>query len=261
MSLSTLQKLRIFLAATKIIKNWKIFPLSYFGIIKGDPIIILRNNLRIKLRGNSTDLHTFTNIWLLNEYTDFVTHLREDANIIDIGAHIGFFTTYMSQFCNKGKILCFEPVKENYEFLSYNINLNNIKNVELFPMAVTDKSNMVKVFLKNDSAAHNIFEEGAEFVEVKSTSLKDILDSNNLDYDLLKLDCEGAEYLILNALPDSYFERIKKIVMEYHLADKKPELIQNLIKKLEILHYSVITTNKTHGMGLLFASMQDKTLK
>jgi hypothetical protein len=70
---------------------------------------------------------------------------------------------------------------------------------------------------------------------------------------LLKLDCEGSEYIILNSLPDSYFEHIKKIVMEYHMADKKPNLLQNLIKKLNVLNYKIDVRKNTDDSGIIFA--------
>lgn len=34
--------------------------------------------------------------------------------------------------------------------------------------------------------------------------------------DLMKLDCEGAEYPILFNAPETIFDRIERMVMEYH---------------------------------------------
>ena len=52
---------------------------------------------------------------------------------------------------------------------------------------------------------------------VKSISLAGALEKAELELcDLLKLDCEGAEYSILFSAPRSVLERFKYIVMEYH---------------------------------------------
>ena len=189
----------------KILSNWHVYPLLYFGLLKSDPIFLLRNNLKIKLRVNSTDFQAFTNVWILEEYNTHGIQIHETDIVIDIGAHIGLFAIYISQFC-KGRIFCYEPVKENYDLLSHNINLNKMKNVEIFRKAVTDKSSIVRVFLNSDTAAHSLFTKGTKYEEVESTSLQEILDSNHIqNCELLKLDCEGCEYMVLNSLPDAYF--------------------------------------------------------
>lgn len=233
----------------------------YFGILKSDPIFLLRNNLKIKLRMNSTDIQAFTNVWILEEYNICRMDIQENDVVIDIGAHIGLFTIYISQFCTKGRIFCFEPIKENYELLSYNINLNKIENVRIFSKAVTDKSDTIRIFLSSDAAAHSLFIKGTKYVEVESTTLREILDSNKIEVcNLLKLDCEGSEYIILNSLPNFYFERIQKIVMEYHLAAENTQLIHDLVKKLVSLNYKVNRREKTRDSGLLFA-IKDQNLK
>jgi hypothetical protein len=54
-------------------------------------------------------------------------------------------------------------------------------------------------------------------VTVEAVSLPDIFASNRLDHiDLLKLDCEGAEYDILYRCPDSLLQRVNLIAMETH---------------------------------------------
>ena len=223
-------------------------------MLKTDPIVVLRNNLKIKLRINSTDFQAFTNVWILEEYKIRRMHLGESDTVIDIGAHIGLFTVYISQFCPKGRIYCFEPVKENYDLLSYNINLNNLENTKIFNKAVTDKSSIAKIFLSTDESAHSFFIKGSKYVEVESISLKEIFDLNHIaSCNLLKLDCEGSEYMILNSLPNDYFDYIQKIVMEYHLASEEPQLIHELVKKLISLKYDVNVEKKTSDSGLLFA--------
>ncbi len=70
---------------------------------------------------------------------------------------------------------------------------------------------------------------------------------------LLKLDCEGSEYEIINSLPDSYFSMIDKMIIEYHFAKKYPKLLTELTKKLELMSFSVNVKKLGDDMGLIFA--------
>lgn len=252
-------KLKAVLKAVKILDNWYVYPLIYFRMLKSNPILSLKNGIKMKIRVNSTDVQAFTNVWIFEEYKPQISVVTEYSVVIDIGAHIGLFSLYVSQLCENGSIFCFEPIKENYDLLSFNINLNKIKNIKSFQKAVTDKPGVVRIFLSSDAAAHSIFLKGSSYQESESTSLKEILDSNKIENcDLLKMDCEGSEYMILNSLPDEYFDRIQNIAMEYHLVAEKPELIQDLAKKLTVLNYKVIIKKNTEEYGLLFATRESK---
>lgn len=255
-----LHKLEAFCIATRILKNWNVYFLLYFRILKNDPLIVLKNNLKIKLRTNSTDIYAFTNIWIWEEYKNKILSIGKNDTIIDIGAHIGLFSLYASQFCTNGKIYSFEPIKSNFDLLSFNINLNKIKNIKSFQKAVSNEFGVLRLYLSSDSAAHSIFTEGETYEDVESTTLKEIMDSNEIENcNLLKLDCEGSEYAILNSLPESYFQRIQNIVMEYHLVNEKPELIKNLMNKLSSLNYQLIENKKYGDGGILFAIKKIKT--
>lgn len=246
--------MRVFLKTIRIIKNWNVYLLLYFGLIKEDPVIVFRNNLKVKIRARSTDFYVLTNVWIIEEYGLDKLQIRSSDTIIDIGAHAGLFTIYASQFCINGKIYSYEPIKENYDLLTHNLNMNNIKNASTFQKAVTDKSGLARIFLSSDSAAHSVFSKSDTYVDIESVSLKEIFDSNRIEKcDLLKLDCEGSEYMILNSLPEAYFKRIKKIVMEYHMVDKEPNLLRDLIKKLKLLGYQVDTRKNTNEYGIIFA--------
>jgi FkbM family methyltransferase len=52
---------------------------------------------------------------------------------------------------------------------------------------------------------------------IKLLTLEQLFAETTTDYcDLLKMDCEGAEYDILLTAPDSVLRRIRAIVCEYH---------------------------------------------
>ena len=251
-----LTKLKIFLKSTKLFKNWYVYPLVYFKLTKKQYVIFeTKTGLNIKIRVNSTDLMALTHVWMIQEYSNSGFDINDSDIVIDIGAHIGLFALFASQFCKQGKIFCFEPIKENYELLVENINSNKIKNIIPFNFAVSKESDSVKIFLNDDYSGHSMFLETNNFVIVKSKSLLDIFSENNIqECNFLKLDCEGAEYDIINSLPSDFLNKIKKSVIEYHLADTHPKLLEQLIKKLRKCSFIVNTRPLFSDIGFLFAN-------
>ena len=70
---------------------------------------------------------------------------------------------------------------------------------------------------------------------------------------LLKLDCEGAEYEIIDKLPSTYFKMIEKIIIEYHMADSHPELLKKLKERLELENFKLETKELFTDIGFLYA--------
>jgi hypothetical protein len=71
--------------------------------------------------------------------------------------------------------------------------------------------------------------DNVEQMEVPCTTLMEIMESNHLEHvDLLKMDCEGAEYEILYSTPLSHLERIAEIRMEYHNLDSHERHVEGL---------------------------------
>ena len=104
------EKFKILKKAKLVFENWIIYPLSYYNFIRSDFIIFkTRSKKIIKLRKQSTDLMALTHVWLIEEYKKENFEIKPNDVVIDVGAHIGLFTIYASQFCTDGKIYSFEP--------------------------------------------------------------------------------------------------------------------------------------------------------
>ena len=248
-------KITIFLQARNIIKNWYVLPSLYFKFGKEKYVILkINSGLKIKLRKHSTDLMQFATIWLINEYSKPGFSIRDDDVIIDIGSHIGIFALYASQFCKNGKIFCFEPVKENYDLLIENLNLNKISNVIAVNKAISDIDGKVTMFLNEDASGHNLIEKTKNEIKVSSISLKTFFEENIKEKcNLVKMDCEGSEYSIIESLPTTYFKNIEKMIIEYHFAEKKLENFQKLEQKLKSCLFDVKKEKYTDNMGMIFA--------
>ena len=247
-------KVRILVRSWKILKNWYLYPLVYFKLTKKNDVIFeTRSGLKIKIRVNSTDLMALTHVWMIQEYSGDDFPISNDDVIIDVGAHIGLFALFASQFCKNGKIFCYEPIKENYKILIENIEMNQIQNIFPNNLAVTKETSRVKIFLNDDQSGHSMFIQNKNFVEVDSKSLSDIFIDNGIkECDFLKLDCEGAEYEIVESLSADLFTKINKTVIEYHMVDTKPELLEQLINKLKQFSFSVHTRPLFVDIGFLF---------
>ena len=191
MKTSVITKIKILVKAINVFKNLYLYPLVYFKITRHDYAIFeTYSGLKIRLRTRTTDLMALTNVWLIQEYSKPKFEISDTDVIIDIGAHIGLFTLYASQYCKHGIIFCFEPVEENYNVLLYNIAHNNIKNVKPFKSAVSKSESTITIYRNKDEAANSMFGSDSTSLQVYSKSLKRIIDENSIDRcDLIKIDC------------------------------------------------------------------------
>ena len=66
-------------------------------------------------------------------------------------------------------------------------------------------------------------------IKVTCLTLGQVMDENGINKcDLLKMDCEGAEYDILYNCPPEYLQRIDQIAMEVHRGEKATQNIAAL---------------------------------
>lgn len=149
----------------------------------------------------------------------------------------------------------YEPIPENYKLMLKNIELNNL-NKKIFPfnLAVSNKKETIKMFLSHDTTGHSTVKKEEKYLEVQTTTIKEIFDKNKIERcDLLKIDIEGGEYEILYNLSDAYFKMINKICMEVHDIDDSANNLKNLVPFLESKGFelTVRDDDKTH---ILFAN-------
>jgi FkbM family methyltransferase len=248
-------KIKLFIKIIIILKNWYVIPSLYFNNSNTEfATLITRTGVKIKIRTNSTDLMAFTHVWVIGEYSKKGFEINDNDSIIDVGAHIGLFSLFVSQFCKKGKIFSFEPIKENFELLKENIKINEIKNISIFNEAVSDISSKITLYQNEDEAGHSKFIKTSNSVQVNAISIKEFFDNENIENcNLLKLDCEGSEYEIIESLPENYLKKVDKIIIEYHLADTKPELLEELKSKLINLSYNISIKPLFDNIGFIYA--------
>jgi FkbM family methyltransferase len=177
------------------------------------------SDTKLKMRVNTYDRLAAYEVWGLEEYKDKQFIIDSADVVIDIGAHIGSFSVWAARQASNGRVYAFEPNDENHAFLVENKKLNNLTNLETFNLAVSDKDGEASFFNSDHlSMSHSFFETGAEnTTTVRTVSLAGILEANHIErVNYLKIDAEGAEYLIVLNTPPEVLSKVDKIFIEFH---------------------------------------------
>lgn len=141
----------------------------------------------------------------------------EVRTILDIGAHTGLFTCLMARHFPNSKIFAVEPVVENFNRLTHNVQENKCENVLLFNTAVSDSPAPIRLAAHpQNSGGYSLFNLGIEDgVMCPATTLSNLLDRAKLEkVDLVKCDIEGQEFAVFKAFKD--WDRIGKLTIEVH---------------------------------------------
>jgi len=136
---------------------------------------------------------------------DLVQRLLQGDDVFwDVGANVGYFTLVAATALNhRGQIVAFEPGKNAYARLISNVALNPYRNIQAFPVAVTDREGEAVLHLLGDIADSSASLYPAAQAQAgqevcRTVSLDHVLDSEGLrPPDLIKLDAEGAELAVL----------------------------------------------------------------
>jgi len=222
------------------ISNWPLYLAVKFSLTDADPLLFkTRNNILVEVPRRL--LHEFKEIFMEECYMRF---LRKDITgsptIIDIGANAGFFSLFAASRFPKANILSFEPIEYNFRQLQRNCDLNKACLISCFPKAVFGHNGKISLsFSSTDTFTTSAtvfgeFNEEDMTIQVPCVTLPQIFEENDLtNCDVLKMDCEGAEYSILyNCHPD-YLRRIMQMVTEVHKGSSSRENIQTLAEYLK----------------------------
>jgi FkbM family methyltransferase len=135
--------------------------------------------------------------WEAYETELFKKHIKPGDIVVDIGAHIGYYTLIAARLVgDNGKVYAFEPDPKNFQILEKNVAQNGYHNVVLVNKAVADKSGNARLFLNSENSGdHRIFESdhGRKSVAITTTTLDDFFTNKDNEVDLIKMDIQGAE--------------------------------------------------------------------
>jgi FkbM family methyltransferase len=179
----------------------------------------MRNGAVFNTRRNRMDIRIIDEIWAFRKYDYFGYKVTEGSVVVDVGANIGVFAIYAVMECRADRVIAFEPHPDNYALLERNVHDNGLTNVTCVNAAVSAFTGTATLHVTPaNSGGHSLTAPPtAESLEVPTLTLDraaEIYHFGAIDY--LKLDCEGAEYAILDSVSPELLAQVDRISMEYH---------------------------------------------
>jgi len=184
--------------------------------------------------------------------------IEPEDTVVDIGGHIGGFSIMAAKMANKGKVYVYEPMLSTFEFLKKNIEINGLKNVKASNEAVGKEIKDSFIYMNDLNLAENsLYRETKNKQKIKVINLEKVFKDNGIrKCNVLKLDCEGAEYDILFS-SEKMLGKIDKIILEYHDPEhfNLPEdySIGRLVSYLKKNGFEVTFDKDRNYQGILYA--------
>ncbi|WP_170581039.1 FkbM family methyltransferase [Ruegeria arenilitoris] len=145
-------------------------------------------------------------------------HLSPDRDYLDIGAWIGPTVLYGARKARH--VWCFEPDPTAFRHLAWNLDLNDIRNVSAFGVALSDRfgvARMASIRGERGDSTSSLLHDGAHGTDALTIAWHQFATATDLTgISLVKMDIEGAEFAVLPTLADWLREQKPALYLSLH---------------------------------------------
>lgn len=217
-----------------------------YNIEKNFVTIYTENKLNIEkiIFYGGLDNGDIVNTFLKKDYAKILVNQK---TVLDIGANIGDTAIFYALNGAK-KIVGIEPFPKNFDYAKKNVDVNNFNQIiHLIQAGCASKNGIIKIdpeCKSNIESKISNFEKGIEtpMITIENIIKKFKIPKNSI----LKIDCEGCEYDIIENISSEIISYFDNIQIEYHNGYKK------LKRKLESFGYTVKVT-KPHATNVILS--------
>lgn len=164
----------------------------------------------LTFRPDSGDEEVYAEVMRPNYYLRPLA-LSPDDIVLDVGAHVGYFTALVAPLVRL--VVAVEPDPDNFRLAFH--HLTGFANVKLLQGAVvgsSDPTTRLYTTLRNRGNNTTLPKRGRDSLLVQAYNINDLLEQYQPTK--VKMDCEGGEYGIVAAVQD--WQRVQRMVMEVH---------------------------------------------
>jgi FkbM family methyltransferase len=202
-------------------------------------------------------LYTAIDVFAFDAY-ECEWELEADPLVFDIGANIGAWVLRLAEQRPQLKGVCFEPDPTAVTYLTRNLEANGLADrVAVRSEAVSDKTGTALLHQAEPGDGTSSLQTVSHVSQfdrdtpVRTLSFSDAIQQMSGDVSLLKIDCEGAEYDIVGNSPSDAWQRVKRVVVEYHPAPAAK--VEALRRRLTDLGFTMIKERQRgDGEGTLW---------
>ena len=231
---------------------------DFFGRVLPIPQTIVRGvPIKIILPLNQVGVYNTFKTWEEREpeVLDWIDGFEKDCIFFDVGASFGTETLYAA-LKNGGpkKIVSFDLDMESSFNLAYNISLNNIKNVDQYFLALSDKFNLtsyvcVTQYYYIDGRKQH---DNVNYKTI-SISLDQFINMAQIFPDYIKIDVDGGEESIISGMKETVQnKKLRSVVIE--VSDKSEQAISKFFHQADfrIEFERVLTTDEISYKNIIF---------
>ena len=153
-----------------------------------------------------------------------LTKRYDSAEFLDVGAHYGYYTLYMSKLVGvSGKVYSFEPNEGYFDVLSRNVEINHLRNVRLYQIALSDKRGNVVLETSKEFQSYGLTLERRKMRSAKPGELSvpalpfdQLGQEENILPNIVKIDVHGAEGNVIYGMRNSLKHSVEHLYCELH---------------------------------------------
>ena len=135
--------------------------------------------------------------------------------IIDAGANVGYVTIALAKKYPGCRILAIEPDRDNYKVLEH--NTAELPRVQTLLGALWSESDTLRISNPGAKSVSFQVSPSGDGELVQAFSISDLIElAGENSVSLLKLDIEGAEFELFRNHTETWFKKVKFMMVELH---------------------------------------------
>ncbi|HET7216244.1 MAG TPA: FkbM family methyltransferase [Terriglobia bacterium] len=152
----------------------------------------------------------------------YLQHLRKGDHILDVGSNLGYYALVAGRAIGPtGRVLGFEPARDVFSILERNVTRSGLKNIQVFPWAISDRSEPIEFFGSEIPSWGSLIREKdllqAKPTTVQAKKLDDLLDEfPGFQPTVVRMDVEGGELMALEGAKHLLQKHKPRIFVEFH---------------------------------------------
>ncbi len=207
---------------------------GFWRLIRGGPFEGEIGGIRVRFYDPGGPEAYFPSFFTDQAYEhSVVKHLKlltpqfESPTFLDVGAHYGYYAVYMAKLAGStGRVFAFEANSDYFEVLRTNVLLNDLRNVVVCRLALSDQSETVVLETSKRMSARGFptakrkmrTKEAVDSPEesVTAMSFDELATQHRIFPDIVKIDVHGGEGKVLAGMKGSLRRSVSHLYCELH---------------------------------------------